>query len=136
MFGVPNVARSFPRVFDEVRAWSNSGLISPVSEFDSVDNTLANILATIRMRLPRDVPVTELRGYTPFERVEDDLARAELTGKPCLTPGAIYEIKIEPGVIKARIRHPGLDLAETQAEDVEAELHDAIETILAPYWPA
>lgn len=53
----------------------------------------------------------------------------------CKTPGTIYKIKIHSKSISIKLDLPDdvKDLTETDSEDMEADLHYAIEKVLAKY---
>lgn len=56
----------------------------------------------------------------------------------CSTPGAHYQIRIEPRVVEIRVCLPEaltLNLTESEAISVENRLHDALERTLKPYLP-
>lgn len=53
----------------------------------------------------------------------------------CLTPGTIYKIKIHSDNISIKLDLPKTvnELSESQSEDMESDLHYAIEKVLAKY---
>lgn len=55
---------------------------------------------------------------------------------PCRTPGAQYRTNISADRIECVVTLPGnLCLDERRAAGLEADLHNAIELVLAGYWP-
>jgi hypothetical protein len=53
------------------------------------------------------------------------------------TPGCIYKIDIAPTMIAAYVQIPdllGLKFADDQREKLTADIHDALETVLAPFF--
>jgi len=54
---------------------------------------------------------------------------------PCQTDGAIFVTEIKARQIVVGVGLPfDLDLSEAQAETLEANLHNALELVLAPYF--
>jgi hypothetical protein len=57
---------------------------------------------------------------------------------PCLTPGAVYHTDITDDgnqtFVALEIELPRLDLTELQAAELEANLHNATELVLARYF--
>jgi len=54
---------------------------------------------------------------------------------PCQTDGAIFATEIKARQIVVGVGLPfDLDLSEVQAEVLEANLHNALELVLAPYF--
>ena len=53
----------------------------------------------------------------------------------CQTPGANYVTDIKDNSIKCEIKLPfDLDISEKEAEDLENNLHNAIESVLSKYF--
>jgi hypothetical protein len=54
----------------------------------------------------------------------------------CQTPGTIYKIKIHGDHIDIRLNLPDnvKEVSEQQSEDLESDLHYAIEKVLAKYY--
>lgn len=54
-------------------------------------------------------------------------------GKKCKTPGAIYSSNISKRNVKMSVKTPfDIDLNKKQANDLEADMHYALEKVLAP----
>ncbi len=56
---------------------------------------------------------------------------------PCQTSGAVFTTRIRRDHVLALVQMPEgmrLDLTEAQAETLEANLHNALELVLAPYF--
>lgn len=59
------------------------------------------------------------------------------TETPCQTPGAQFHTGISGRQITVWIELPeALDLTEQQAQTLDANLHNALELVLAPYFTA
>ena len=55
--------------------------------------------------------------------------------RPCLTPDAMYDIHISDKKIGVTVRLPEeLDITEEQAIELENDMHDAMEAILARFF--
>jgi len=55
--------------------------------------------------------------------------------RECLTPGAIYDMDIRPDVVGVKVQLPmSIDITEEEAEELEEEMHDALEAILSKYF--
>jgi hypothetical protein len=53
----------------------------------------------------------------------------------CKTPGAVYHFDVSPHAIEVRVDLPYMiSMEEPEAIELENDLHDAIEKILAPYF--
>jgi hypothetical protein len=52
---------------------------------------------------------------------------------PCQTPGAIFHVHVTDGEIAIRVEVP-LSFSEAEAELLDANLHNAIELVLAPFF--
>jgi hypothetical protein len=56
--------------------------------------------------------------------------------RKCLTPGAEFTTQVTSSAVLVVAYFPGrLDLSEAQAATLDNELHDAVEAVLARYWP-
>jgi len=56
--------------------------------------------------------------------------------RQCLTPGAEFTTQVNSNSVTVATYFPGrLDLTEAQAATIDDELHDAVEAVLARYWP-
>ncbi|MDC1160132.1 helix-turn-helix domain-containing protein [Luminiphilus sp.] len=54
----------------------------------------------------------------------------------CLTPGAVFETHIQDESLSVRIDFGRkIDLSETEAELLEALVHNQLESALAQFWP-
>jgi hypothetical protein len=54
----------------------------------------------------------------------------------CKTPGAIYKTRFHANKILVSVKLPKhIDIPEDQVEDYEADLHYAVEKVLAPLFP-
>lgn len=52
----------------------------------------------------------------------------------CQTPGAVFSTKIKPGEVNVKIKWAKLRfLTEAEATLLEANIHNALELVLAPY---
>ena len=51
----------------------------------------------------------------------------------CKTPGAFYHFDFKPDGLSVSV-DATLDLTPFQAREVEAQLHHAVENVLAPWW--
>lgn len=60
---------------------------------------------------------------------------AEQITQPCRTPGARYSITIEPQAVRLQVELPAWALDVDAAVGLEALLHEAVEGVLASYWP-
>lgn len=57
-------------------------------------------------------------------------------GMPCRTPGADFHIEVTPDHIGVRVDFPKpIGLTDEQAEKLDGDLHNFVETLLARYWP-
>lgn len=60
------------------------------------------------------------------------------TATPCQTPGAVYSVEVgrtSPYVISAHVGLPfPLKLSKQQRRELEANLHNAVELVLAKYF--
>lgn len=58
------------------------------------------------------------------------------TETPCQTPGAQFHIRIEDDLIDVLVDLPFefTNMSEQEAEILEANLHNAVELVLAPYF--
>ena len=55
--------------------------------------------------------------------------------RKCLTPDAMFDMDIRPDVIGVKVRLPmEIDISEEEAKELEDQMHDAMETILAKYF--
>ncbi len=55
--------------------------------------------------------------------------------RKCLTPGAVFHTHTSPTGVSVKVDIPGqLDLSLKEAEELENELHDAVEAVLARRW--
>ena len=55
--------------------------------------------------------------------------------RKCLTPGAVYDMDISPNSVGVKVRLPmNIDISEEEAIQLENEMHDALESILAKYF--
>lgn len=55
---------------------------------------------------------------------------------PCQTHGAVYGIEVTDREVTVTVELPApLDLAGEQEALLVANLHNALELVLAPYWP-
>ena len=55
--------------------------------------------------------------------------------RKCLTPGSFYDMEIKDNVVGVRVRLPmNIDITEEEAKQLEDEMHDAMEAILAKYF--
>ena len=56
--------------------------------------------------------------------------------RKCLTPGTEFTTQVSSSSVTVVAHFPGrLDLSEAQAATLDNELHDAVEAVLARYWP-
>ncbi len=63
------------------------------------------------------------------------MGREELPA--CQTPGAIFHTTIRPAEVSVRVDLPhDVGLTEVEAEVLGGQLHDAVESVLAPLWRA
>lgn len=54
---------------------------------------------------------------------------------PCQTPGAQFHISIEARRVTVSVDMPHrFSLTDEQAETLDANLHNAVELVLAPHW--
>jgi len=54
----------------------------------------------------------------------------------CLTPGATYHTAISGNRVAVSVQFPGsMVIGEEAASAIDKELHDAVEAVLARYWP-
>ena len=54
---------------------------------------------------------------------------------PCQTPGALFHTRIEDRSVEVKVDLPGaLELSEDEAAILEANVHNAMELVLARYW--
>lgn len=54
---------------------------------------------------------------------------------PCQTPGAVFHTTITNNSVSCQIDlNKDLDLTEKQAKTLEANIHNALELVLAPYY--
>lgn len=71
--------------------------------------------------------------YGQTQRAYDEGAQIATS---CRTPGAEFHISIQPDRIECAVDLPvDLGLDETRAAVLEADLHNAVELVLASYWP-
>lgn len=59
----------------------------------------------------------------------------------CLTPGADWTFNIHPGCIEIKVRHESMrssvfNFSKAEAQQIERELHDAIEGVISRLWTA
>lgn len=58
------------------------------------------------------------------------------TNRRCLTPGATYHTAISGNRVVVSVQFPGsMVIGEGAAAEIDRELHDAVEAVLARYWP-
>ena len=76
---------------------------------------------------------------TPFSSINRTMRISEIInegykkGRKCKTPDAVYSSTITKRNVKMSVKTPfELELTEKQADDLEADLHYAIEKVLAP----
>lgn len=54
---------------------------------------------------------------------------------PCQTPGAVFHITVYGSQVAVSVDLPlKLELTEEEAAVLEANIHNAIELVLIPYW--
>jgi hypothetical protein len=63
------------------------------------------------------------------------LKKFEALKTSCQTPDANFSIEIGKDSIKCEVKLPfDLDLSEKEAEDLEKNIHNSLETVLAKYF--
>lgn len=66
-------------------------------------------------------------------RISEIIVEGYKKGRKCKTPDAVYSSKISKRNVKMSVKTPfELDLTDKEADDLEADLHYAIEKVLAP----
>lgn len=71
--------------------------------------------------------------YGQIQRAYDEGGQIAV---PCRTPGAEFHMHIQPDRIECAVTLPvDLRLDETRAAALETDLHNAVEHVLAGYWP-
>ena len=64
-----------------------------------------------------------------------DYIRKPDEDRACLTPGSFYDMEIKKNVIGVKVRLPmNIDISEEEAIELENEMLDAMEAILAKYF--
>ena len=63
------------------------------------------------------------------------LKRFEALKTTCQTPEANFSISIKKDSVKCEVKLPfDLDISEKEAEDLEKNIHNSLETVLAKYF--
>lgn len=56
---------------------------------------------------------------------------------PCQTPGAVFHTHISPREVRCTVTLPRpLNLTPQQAAEMDTNLHNVVELVLAPHFPA
>lgn len=80
------------------------------------------------------------RGYehmmTNYGQIQRSYDEGAQIASPCRTPGAEFHMHIQPDRVECAVTLPvDLALDETRATALESDLHNAVELVLAGYWP-